>query len=152
MALFKKKVDVDEEKWRDGIKKEALGEARTEAAPILKKKIKQDEVDRLTGTKKSKLLENLGKQFTPLGNMASNEKMNRLLGKQTTGTNIDRMLGRDRPTIQVIQSKSENIRKVIGDDEIKAEDRMERIMGKKKPDVEIIEDEFTKRLKRNVRG
>ena len=161
MGLFKKKpVDADEEKWKEEIKKEALGEARVEAAPILKGKIRQDEVDRLTGAKKGKLMEKLGKEFKPLGDMASKEKMDRLLGtgRGTTGSNIDRMLGRDKPTIQVIQSKGETFRKTIGYDEIKADDRMEAIMGKSKAKKKKEEDEndeddaFNAKLKRLVRS
>jgi hypothetical protein len=121
--LFKKKVNPEEEQWREEITKEALKDARVDATPILKNKIKQEEVDRLTGAKKGKLMEKLSKEFKPLGDMASKEKMDRLLGKSssTTNSNIDRMLGRDRPVVHVIQQKGENFRKIMGHDEIRAD-------------------------------
>ena len=160
MGLFKKKTNPEEDAWREEITKDALKEARVDAAPKLKERIKQQEVDRLTGDKKKKFFENLGKEFKPIGDMASKEKMERLLGKSggNTGSNIDRMLGRDKPTIQVIQSKGETFRKTIGYDEIKADDRMETIMGKNKAKKKKEEDEnddddaFNTKLKRLIRS
>jgi hypothetical protein len=170
MGLFKKKVNVEEEAWKEGIKKEALGEARTKAAPILKEKIVKDEVDRLTGDKKGKFFEKLGKEFKPLGDMATNEKMDRLLGhrggqsqRESSGMlsqdKISQLLGHDKPTIQVIQVKGRNFRDEMGYDEIKADDRVQRILGdtqivkerKLKEAADYDGDDFNNRVRRALK-
>lgn len=157
MGIFKKKVDADEESWKEEIKKEALKEARTEAAPKLKEKIKLAEVDRLTGDKKGKLLENLKMQFKPLGDLASNDKMDRLIGKGNSGNiasdekmnrilgkstvvviqtpqakNFARIMGTDSKPMDNIVEKGRNFRTTMGYDDIKAEDRVKRMLEKKK--------------------
>jgi hypothetical protein len=140
MGIFKKKVDADEEVWKEEIKKEALKEARTEAAPKLKEKIKLAEVDRLTGDKKSKMLENLKTQFKPLGDLASNDKMDRLLGRKNTveviqtpqAKNFARIMGTDSKPMNNIVEKGRNFRTTMGYDDIKADERVKRMLEKKK--------------------
>lgn len=143
MGLFKKKpINVEEEEWKKEVEKKALKGAREKAEPILIEKIQQKEVDRLTGAGKGKLMEKLGKEFKPLGDLATKEKMDRLLGTggRQTGTNMDRMLGRDRQPIQVIQVKGENFRKNVGYDAIDADSRVEKIMGR----GEVVKDKNLK--------
>jgi hypothetical protein len=140
MGLFKKKVDADEEVWKEEIKKEALKEARTEAAPKLKEKIKLAEVDRLTGDKKGKMLENLKMQFKPLGDLVSNDKMDRLLGRKNTveviqtpqAKNFARIMGTDSKPMDNIVEKGRNFRDTMGYDDIKADERVKRMLEKKK--------------------
>ena len=94
-TIFPDKIKQNKE--INKIKREAKIEAMKELKPELVKKIKQDELDKLTGKKKKDFLEKLSKGFEGVG---ENLDVDKLLGTggQTKTKDISGMMGMGKDT------------------------------------------------------
>jgi len=152
----KKKED---EQFKDGIKQEAKVEARVEVVPILKEQYKKEEIDRLTGKNKGDFMAKLKGGLTSSNGdfIASDERMNKMLGKKTNtetkevasgkggpdNDTISRLMGRNSEKI-----KDEKYSKGVNNEDILS---MMSVTGGKKSNTDAVTNDKIKG-KMNITG